>query len=88
MQYTYEFEMWRGEKEWCIAPFGIPGATQGIDIKDACESAADLLRKTIRDYLMHGEKAPAPVFGNALEHDGVRVIISVNACLGDAEKES
>lgn len=88
MQYTYEFEIWRGEKEWCIAPFGIPGATQGIDVEDACESAADLLRETVRDYLMRGERMPAPVFDNVPEHGGVRVIVSVDASLDDMEKIS
>lgn len=88
MQYTYEFELWRGEKEWCIAPFGIPGATQGSDVEDACESAADLLRETIQDYLLHGKTPPAPSFDNKLEHEGVRTIVSVEADLSTIEKVS
>lgn len=88
MRYTYEFEMWRGEKEWCIAPFGIPGATQGNSVEDACESAADLLRETVRDRLMSGRPLPAPSFGNEPEHGGVRVIVSVDAALDDVEKVS
>lgn len=88
MQYTYEFEMWRGEKEWCIVPFGIAGATQGADVEDACESAADLLRETVQDYLMRGEQPPAPTFDNTPEHGGVRVIVSVDASLDGIEKIS
>lgn len=88
MQYTYECELWRGEKEWCIEPFGIEGITQGSDVEDACESAADLLRETICDYLMRGEQPPAPSFGNAPEHEGVRVIVSVEVSLGNVEKVS
>lgn len=88
MQYTYEFEMWRSEQSWCLAPFGIPGATQGDDVEDACESAADLLRETICDYLMRGEEPPAPRFGNEPEHDGIRVIVSVDASLADIPKMS
>ena len=29
MQYTYEFEMWRGEFAWIAAPFDLAGITQG-----------------------------------------------------------
>ncbi len=86
MQYTYEFELWRGEASWCIAPFNLPGATQGDDVEDACESAADLLRETVRDYLMRGQQPPAARFGNEPEHGGVRVIVSVDASLADVER--
>ena len=86
MQYTYEFELWRGEASWCIAPFNLPGATQGDDVEDACESAADLLRETVRDYLMRGQQPPAARFGNEPAHGGVRVIVSVDASLADVER--
>ena len=48
MQYTYEFEMWRGEFAWIAAPFDLAGITQGVDVEDVCESAADLLRELAR----------------------------------------
>ena len=88
MQYTYEFEMWRGEKEWIIAAFGIGGVTQGVDVEDACDSAADLLRETVRDYLMRGEQPPAPSFDNEPQHGGIRVIVSVDASLDEVDKVS
>lgn len=88
MQYTYEFEMWRGEKEWIIAAFGIPGVTQGADVEDACDSAADLLRETVRDYLMRGERPPVPSFDNEPQHGGIRVIVSVDASLDEVDKVS
>lgn len=88
MQYTYEFEMWHGEKEWCIVPFGLPGATQGVDVEDACESAADLLRETVRSHLMEGAPMPKPTFDNKPEHGGVRVVVSVDASLDDVDKVS
>ena len=84
--YTYEFEMWRGENEWCVAPLTLPGATQGVDVEDACESAADLLREIVRDYLIKGEIPPAPTFDNTLEHDGMRIVVSVDASLDDVDK--
>ncbi len=88
MQYTYEFEMWRGENQWIIESFDIPGITQGEDVADACESAADLLRETVRDYLMENERPPAPTFDNKPIHGGVRVIVSVDASLDDVDKVS
>lgn len=88
MQCTYEFEMWRGEKEWNIAPFGLPGATQGADVEDACESAADFLRTLMQDYMMRGENPPVPTFDNEPENGGVRVIVSVDATLDDVERVS
>ncbi|MCI8366492.1 MAG: helix-turn-helix domain-containing protein [Eggerthellaceae bacterium] len=81
MQYTYEFEMWRGERQWCIAPFDFDGATQGEDVGDACESAADWLRETILDRIMAGRPLPTPGFDNQPRHDGVRVIVSVDVSL-------
>ena len=88
MQYTYEFERWRGEKQWCVAPFSIGGATQGETVDDACESAADLLRETVRDYLVTGKELRVATFGNALEHNGVAVIISVDAAMEEIPRLS
>lgn len=88
MQYTYEFEMWRGEGQWCIAPFGFDGATQGEDVSDACESAADWLRETILDCMMDGRALPAPKFNNRLQHDGVRVVVSVDVSLDQVARMS
>lgn len=88
MQYTYECELWRGEKEWCIEPFGIEGITQGENVEDVCESAADLLREIICDYLIRGEQPPKATFGSALQHEGVRAIVSVEVSLDNVEKVS
>lgn len=37
---------------------------------------------------MKGVRPPAPTFDNALEHDGVRLIVSVDASLDDVDKVS
>lgn len=87
MQYTYEFELWRGEKQWCIAPFGLPGATQGKDIQDACESAADHLRILIEDYYLRGKEPPKSSFGNKLKEGAVRAVISVDVPLGNVHEK-
>ena len=88
MQYTYEFEMWRGEFAWIAAPFDLAGITQGVDVEDVCESAADLLRELAREYLMRGEIPPKATFGHEPSHGGVRLVVSVDATLDDIEKVS
>lgn len=88
MQVTYEFELWRGERQWIIAPFGLPGATQGEDVADACESAADFLREMALDSMMGGEPLPVPSFGNEPRNGGVTVIVSVEASLDSVPRMS
>lgn len=88
MQYTYEFEMWRGEFAWIAAPFDLVGITQGVDVEDVCESAADLLRELAREYLMRGETPPKATFDHEPSHGGVRLIVSVDVTLDDIEKVS
>lgn len=88
MQYTYEFEMWRGEFGWLAAPFGLEGITQGDDVNDLCESAADLLREVVQSYLMQGVKPPHATFDNEPKRGGVRLIVSVDASLEHVERMS
>lgn len=89
MQRTYEFELWRGERQWIIAAFDLPEAiTQGEDVQDACESAADVLREVSRDAMMRGATLPSPSFGNEPRNGGICVIVSVEVNLSEMEKVS
>lgn len=88
MQYTYEFEMWRGEFGWIAAPFDLAGITQGADVEEVCESAADLLRELVREHLMRGRTPPKATFDHEPTHGGVRLVVSVDAALDDIEKVS
>lgn len=81
MQYTYEFEMWRGEFGWIAKPFGLEGITQGGDVNDLCESTADLLREIVRDHIMSGRDLPPATFDNNPTHDGIRLIVSVDVAM-------
>ena len=56
MQYVYEFEIYKGNKGFIVEPFDFEGATQGVDVKDACESAFDWLNMTLEDYVIKGAK--------------------------------
>lgn len=88
MQYTYEFEMWRGEFGWIAAPFDLEGITQGASVEEVCESAADLLRELVRERLMRGQIPPKATFDHEPHRGGVRLVVSVDATLDDIEKAS
>lgn len=89
MQRTYEFELWRGERQWIIASFDLPEAiTQGEDVQDACESAADVLREVSRDAMMRGMSLSSPTFENEPRNGGIRVIVSVEIGLDEVAKVS
>lgn len=88
MQYTYEFEMRRGEFGWIASPFDLDGITQGADVEDVCESAADLLRELMLGYLKHGQTPPKASFNHEPAHGGIRLVVSVDASLNDIEKVS
>lgn len=88
MQYTYEFEMWRGEFGWIAEPFGLDGITQGDDVNDLCESAADLLREIVRDHIMRSKPLPPAIFDNEPTRGGVRLIVSVDAAMANVPRIS
>ena len=88
MQCTYEFELYRGEKHWIIEGFDIDAITEGDDVGDACESAADLIREMMHDALIEGREMPSGFFGHAPTHGGVPVIVSVSTTIEAIPKVS
>ena len=89
MQCTYEFELYRGQKQWIIEAYDLPACiTQGEDVEDACESAADILREFAREALMGGGKMPASTFGHEPANGGMNVVVSVEASLESVRKVS
>lgn len=87
MQYTHEFELRRGERQWIIEAIDLPGCiTQGEDVADACNSAADLLRETAWDALLRGEELASGTFGHKPPNGGILVVISVEATLSSIPK--
>ena len=89
MQFTYEFELRRGENQWIIEAFDLPGCiTQGEDVSDACNSAADLLREMAWEALLKGEDLADSTFGHEPSDRGVLVVVSVEATLDSLPKVS
>lgn len=77
-RYTYEFEIYKGERYWVAAPLGMEGGTQGLSREDAIESAAEWLREEIDYAAAHGQELPAPAEGLPLQHGGERVSVVVD----------
>ena len=89
MQRTYEFELYRGESQWIIEAYDFPLCiTQGEDVEDACESAADILKEYMHIALMGDMELPASTFGHDPQNGGVNVIVSVDTTLDAVRKVS
>lgn len=78
MQYVYEFEIYKGNDGFIIEPFDFEGATQGIDLKDACESAFDWLKMTLEDYVIKDKKPPKATFENKPTHGGYIFLVGAD----------
>lgn len=81
MLHVYEFEVFEGESGMLLAfPYDMEGGTQGEDLKDVCEMAADWLQMEMEHRAMHDLPFPEATFGNEPTHPGGKtVIVAVNA---------
>ena len=75
MLHVYEFEVFEDEGLFLAFPFDMDGGTQGRDMAEVAEMAADWLQTEMEHRAMHGLPFPAPTFGNALEHGGERLVV-------------
>ena len=79
MLHVYEFEVFEEEDLFLAFPFDMDGGTQGRDMAEVVEMAADWLQAEMEHRAMHGLPFPAPTFGNGLVHGGERLVVAVNA---------
>jgi len=86
--YVYEFEFFESEGYLIVCPFDMEGATQGRDLQEAVEMAADWLRMDIQYRLMYNEPLPKPTFGNTPKEGGFVVVIAVEAGLDTIRRVS
>lgn len=85
MLYVYEFELFESEG-WTIAfPFDFDGGTQGKDLRQAAEMAADWLKTEIEYRLMDGEDIPEATLGHEPERGGRVLLVAVEASLDTVE---
>lgn len=77
--YKCEFEFVREGDHVLCWPFwpGRVDGTQGEDIDDAVEMAADWLREMVLECLVHGYAPPRPPMGNAPQRGGTIVMVAV-----------
>ena len=80
MLHVYEFEVFEGDGGWLIAaPFDMEGGTQGADMREVSELAADWLQTEMEHRAMHELPFPEATFGNPPRHGGERLVVAVNA---------
>jgi len=79
MFHVYEFEVFEDEGYYLAFPFDWEGGTQGRDLADVCEMAADWLRVMCEDCAMHDKPFPPQTFGNRPEHGGTILLVGVEA---------
>ena len=76
---VYEFELFEDEGLVLAFPFDFDGGTQGGDIKEASEMAADWLKGEVEHRMMAGKPVPEATFGNEPQHGGRIAIVAVDA---------
>lgn len=82
MLYVYEFELCESEGMVVAFPFDFLGGTQGSDLAEASEMAADWLKTELEYRLMGGEDIPEATLGHDPERDGGRILlVAVDASL-------
>lgn len=66
-----------------VWPVGLGGATEGRDMRDAVEMAADWLTMAAQDYLMKGKPLPELPLGTEPTRGGKMVAVCVSTSLAD-----
>lgn len=81
MLYVREFEIFPSEGYLAVFPCDMGGATQGVDMQDAIESAADWLNGTVVCDLVDGRETEGGKLGHKPEHGGQIVVVAVDVDL-------
>ena len=83
MAYIMEFEFVPEDGMVAAIPFGMEGATEGRDLNDAVDMAAEWLRIHVLDALGQGKEFPQGSVGNKPEHGGTVLAVAVEASMSD-----
>jgi predicted RNase H-like HicB family nuclease len=78
-----EFELVPDEGYVMAFPVGLTGATEGRDVRDAVEMAADWLTMTAQDYLIKGKPLPELPLGTLPTRGGRMVAVAIHTSLAD-----
>lgn len=78
--HVYEFEVFEDEGILLAFPYDMDGGTQGCNLKEVCEMAADWLQAEMEHRAMHDLPFPEATFGNKPKNEGGKnIIVAVNA---------
>lgn len=83
MIYVREFEYMSEGKRVVAYPVGMEGATEGYDLYDAIDMAADWLRETALDALAAGGDIGRVELGSKPSRGGTVIAVAVEASLED-----
>ena len=79
MLHVYEFEVFKGESGMLIAvPYDMDGGTQGRDMREVAEMAADWLQGEMEYRAMRELPFPEPTFDNEPRYGGKNIVVAVN----------
>ncbi len=81
MVHVYEFEVYESEQRLLASPFDFEGGTEGHDMREVAEYAADWLKLEIEFRAMEGTPLPEPTFDNEPRHGGRIMWVAVDAGL-------
>lgn len=81
MLFLCEFEIFKGEQMYVARPFGLLGATQGYDLRDACVMAHEWLQMEGEYRLMMGDDIPELPLGNEPKHGGRILLVGAEVSL-------
>lgn len=84
MLFVREFEIIADEDGYLAVPFDMDGGTEGGTREEAVAMAADWLRVTALDALLHGYAPPGGSVGHAPQEGGWVVAVAVSVELSDA----
>lgn len=84
MLFVREFEIVAEEGGYLAIPFDMEGGTEGETREEAVAMAADWLRATALDALLHGYALPGGSVGHDLQEGGWVVAVAVDVDVSDA----
>lgn len=79
MLHVYEFEVFEDDGWMLAVPYDMEGGTQGKNVREVAEMAADWLKGEMEHRAMRGLPFPDQTFGNEPRNGGENMIVAVDA---------
>lgn len=79
MLHVYEFEVFEDDGMLLAVPYDMNGGTQGRDMREVAEMAADWLQLEMEHRAMRNLPFPEATFGNTPRNGGENMVVAVSA---------